>query len=421
MAKALQAVRGMNDILPDESGFWTLVEDLLRQVARGYGYRELRTPLLECTELFARSIGEVTDIVEKEMYTFADRNQDSLTLRPEGTASCVRAGIEHGLLYNQIQRLFYLGPMFRHERPQKGRYRQFHQFGVEVFGLAGPDIDAEILLMSARFWEALKIKNLVELQINTLGTDATRRNYREKLVNYFTDNFANLDEDSRRRLHTNPLRILDSKNPDLQELIGAAPQITDCLDSASAAHFARLTKILDAVGLAYRVNPRLVRGLDYYGLTVFEWVTTELGAQNAICGGGHYDNLVAEMGGKATPAIGFAIGLERLITLVKMHNSVPTKPTVYLVLLGEAVIADGLQLAEAVHRELPEIIVITNSGGGNIGTQLKRADKCGATLALILGEEELAARAVTVKFLRKDVPQEQVRWENLVKSLAHQL
>lgn len=416
-AKLIQAIRGMNDILPNEISQFILLEKILRDIVTRYGYREIRCPIVESTELFARTIGESTDIVEKEMYTFQDRNGDSLTLRPEGTAGCVRAGIQHGLLYNQIQRLFYFGPMFRHERPQKGRYRQFYQFGVEAFGLAGPDIDAEILLMAASFWRDLKIEQKLELQINSLGNAATRAKYHQLLVNYFTDNFAQLDEDSQRRLAINPLRILDSKNPAMQELIKKAPKLLDCLDEESAQHFTGLCKILDAVGLPYVVNPCLVRGLDYYGYTVFEWVTNELGSQGAVCAGGHYDNLVGELGGKSTPAIGFAIGIERLLELAKDSLIVPPIARGYLVLLGESAVSSGMLLAEELRKQTA-MQIITNCGGGNLSVQLKRADKSGADYALIIGDEELANDVVIVKPLRESTPQQSVKTAELVVFLS---
>lgn len=412
MVKNIQAVRGMNDILPDVSPHWAAVENRLRHIVNQYGYKEIRSPLLEPTELFKRTIGEATDVVEKEMYTFSDRSGDSLTLRPEGTAGCVRAGIEHGLFYNQVQRLFYFGPMFRYERPQKGRYRQFHQFGVETYGLVGPDIDAEIMLLAARFWQELKITDKLELQINTLGNAVTRAHYRERLVEYFNDNYALLDEDSQRRLLVNPLRILDSKNVALQELIKNAPKIIDCLDSQSQDHFDGLRKILDKVQLPYVVNPCLVRGLDYYCFTVFEWVTQELGAQGAVCAGGHYDGLVAQMGGKATPAVGFALGLERLIALTLNSLTLADLRTIYLILLGDKVIAEGMLLAEKI-RASDTIRVIVNCGGGNLGAQLKRADKSAAEIALILGETELASREVIVKHLRTDKPQQTIKIDTI--------
>ncbi|EKE01146.1 MAG: hypothetical protein ACD_21C00204G0006 [uncultured bacterium] len=417
MVKNIQAIRGMNDILPDISQRWVVVENLLRRIVAQYDYKEIRVPLLESTDLFKRTIGEATDIVEKEMYTFLDRNGESLTLRPEGTAGCVRAGIEHGLLYNQIQRLFYSGPMFRHERPQKGRYRQFYQFGVEAYGLAGPDIDAEIMFIASRFWQELNIAHKIELQINTLGTAAVRAQYRKRLVEYFNDNYASLDEDSKRRLLANPLRILDSKNPDLKELIQNAPKIIDCLDNESRDHFGGLREILDKAKLPYAINPCLVRGLDYYCLTVFEWVTQELGSQGAVCAGGHYDGLVAQMGGKPTPAIGFALGLERLIALTLDSLTIQDLKTVYLVLLGDKVIAEGMLLAEKIRAS--GIRVIVNCGGGNLGTQLKRADKSVADLALILGENELANKEITIKYLRASKPQQNIKIEdNLINFLT---
>lgn len=388
--KGIQAIRGMNDILPDASKYWAMVEGCLKQIAMQYGYQEIRLPLLEFTKLFARTIGEATDIVEKEMYTFLDRNGDSLTLRPEGTAGCIRAGVEHGLFYNKIQRLFYCGSMFRHERPQKGRYRQFHQFGVEAYGLAGPDIDAEMMLLAMRFWQDLKIDSKVELQINTLGNVDTRLKYREQLVKYFKNNYEMLDEDSRRRLLFNPLRILDSKNPALRELINNAPKIIDSLDSESRRHFEDLCGILEQIKIPYIINPSLVRGLDYYCLTVFEWIPTDnMGAQSAVCAGGHYDGLVAEMGGKSTPAIGFAIGLERLISLVADNLQLPIRDLIYIAPLGDEAVASGMFIADNI-RKNSQVEVIVNCGGGDLSAQLKRADKSGASLALILGEAELA-------------------------------
>lgn len=410
MVKNIQAIRGMNDILPDVSKYWAMVEGILSHIAKQFGYQEIRFPLLEFTDLFVRTIGEVTDIVEKEMYTFLDQNGESLTLRPEGTAGCIRAGIEHGLLYNKIQRLFYYGPMFRHERPQKGRYRQFHQFGVEAYGLSGPDIDAEMMLLAMRFWQDLKIDHQVLLQINTLGSIDARIKYREHLVKYFKGYQDILDEDSKRRLLTNPLRILDSKNPAIQELIKNAPKIFDYLDRESHRHFDGLCGILDQVKIPYVVNSNLVRGLDYYGLTVFEWVVKgEKASQSAICGGGHYDGLVAQMGGKSTPAIGFALGLERLLSLVVGNLELPTKVVIYLVLLGEQAVAKGLLIADQI-RKNSKINVIVNCGGGDLSAQLKRADKSEANIALILGEAELAREEILVKYLRKDQPQQTVKF-----------
>lgn len=403
MIKQIQSIRGMSDILPEMTPFWQHVEATARQVLGGYGYREVRTPLVEASELFARAVGEVTDIVEKEMYTFTDRNGDSLSLRPEGTAGCVRAGIEHGLFHNQAQRLWYFGPMFRHERPQKGRYRQFHQIGVEAFGMAGPDIDAELLAITARLWKVLGVRNL-RLELNTLGTPECRKAYREQLVAYFQAHEAALDEDSRRRLHTNPLRILDTKNPAMQELVAAAPSLHDHLDATSQAHFAGLRRLLDALGIAYTVNPRLVRGLDYYSHTVFEWVTDELGAQATVCAGGRYDGLVEQLGGKPTPAVGFGMGVERLVLLLETQGSLPTPrlPDVYLVLAGEAAMTAGLVLAETLRDALPGLQLLTNCGEGSFKAQMKRADKSGAQLALILGEDEVQQGVCAIKPLRRD-------------------
>lgn len=397
----IQSIRGMSDVLPQDAVYWQYVEQTLRAVVTTYGYHELRFPILEATNLFARTIGEITDIVEKEMYTFVDRNGESVTLRPEGTASCVRAGIQHGFLYNQTQRLWYLGPMFRHERPQKGRFRQFHQFGVEAFGMVGPDIDAEVLLIAARFWQALGISNKVTLQLNTLGSEETRVSYRRKLVDYFTMHEATLDADSKRRLTLNPLRILDSKNPAMREIINHAPKILGCLDMESQRRFDKLCHLLDIAAIDYEINPCLVRGLDYYCDTVFEWVTTELGTQNAICAGGHYDKLVAQLGGKATPAIGFALGLERLIELVRANAVNPSNSAdIYLVTLGDAAFDYGLVLAEKLRTAIPQLILILNCGGGSLGAQLKRADKSEAQLALIIGDEERQGEQVTLKWLR---------------------
>jgi histidyl-tRNA synthetase len=396
----------MNDLLPTQTPHWQHVESTLRTVLETYGYQEIRLPLLEATELFSRSIGEVTDIVEKEMFTFIDRNGDSLTLRPEGTAGCVRAGIEHSLLYNQVQRLWYLGPMFRHEKPQQGRYRQFHQIGAEAYGFTGPDIDAEMIAMTARGWRQLGLTDL-ELQINSLGSAAARAVYRDQLVGYFSNYFNQLDEDSQRRLHTNPLRILDSKNPTMQELISNAPQLLDCLDEESQAHFAELKTLLDQLGVVYQVNPRLVRGLDYYNRTVFEWVTRRLGAQGTVCAGGRYDTLVEQIGGRATPAIGFAIGIERLVLcLLQEHSPMPDKaPHVYLIMVGQNAVLQGFRLAEALRDSLPNLRLVTHCGGGNFKNQFKRADKSGARFALVLGEDEIAQGQVTLKYLREEQPQ----------------
>jgi histidyl-tRNA synthetase len=411
----------MNDILPDQTPYWQQIEGAVRDILAAYGYGEIRMPIVERTELFARSIGEVTDIVEKEMYTFEDRNGDSLTLRPEGTAGCVRAGIENGLLYNQVQRLWYLGPMFRHERPQKGRYRQFHQIGAEVFGLEGPDVDAELILMTGRLWRQLGISDLVELQINSLGTAAARAAYRDRLVDYLKEHHAALDEDSRRRLETNPLRILDSKNPDMQPIIGQAPLLIDHLDPESRAHFDRLVAVLEAAGLRYTLNARLVRGLDYYGRTVFEWVTDALGAQGTVCAGGRYDGLVEHLGGRATPAVGFAMGLERLVALMESAERArpaDVAPHAYLALLGDTVQQDGLLLAERLRDRVPGLRLLTHCGGGSLKAQLKRADRSGAALALLLGENEIARGEVGVKYLREDHDQESLGEDALCRRLA---
>lgn len=421
LSKAIQAVRGMNDILPDQTPYWQQIEGAVRDILAAYGYSEIRMPIVERTELFARSIGEVTDIVEKEMYTFEDRNGDSLTLRPEGTAGCVRAGIENGLLYNQVQRLWYLGPMFRHERPQKGRYRQFHQIGAEVFGLEGPDVDAELILMTGRLWRRLGIADLVELQINSLGTAAARAAYRDRLVEHLKAHHAALDEDSRRRLETNPLRVLDSKNPDMQPIIGEAPLLIDHLDPESRAHFDRLVAVLEAAGLRYTLNPRLVRGLDYYGRTVFEWVTDALGAQGTVCAGGRYDGLVEHLGGRATPAVGFAMGLERLVALMETAERArpaDVAPHAYLALLGDPVQQDGLLLAERLRDRVPGLRLLTHCGGGGLKAQLKRADRSGAALALLLGEDEVARGEVGVKYLREDHDQESLGEDALCRRLA---
>ncbi len=418
MAKNIQAIRGMHDILPEQGRLWQFLEDRVREVLDGYGYREIRTPILEMTELFKRSIGEVTDIVEKEMYTFQDRNGDSLTLRPEGTAGCVRAGIQHGLFHNQVQRLWYRGPMFRHERPQKGRYRQFFQIGVEAFGLDGPDIDLEIILITRRFWRALGLDDL-ELQINTLGTAEERVQYRQQLVAYFSAHKASLDEDSLRRLESNPLRILDSKNPQMAALIAAAPTLMDHLGEASRAHFDRLREGLDAAGVSYRVNPRLVRGLDYYARTVFEWVTQRLGAQGTVCAGGRYDGLVAQLGGRPTPAIGFAMGIERLVSLLEEKQAALDlkPPHAYLVLVGEGPQRHGMALAEGLRDRLPGLRLLTHCGSGSFKSQFKKADRSGAGYALVLGEDELANGLIGIKPLRGQGEQQTVELEELASHL----
>ncbi|TCL06954.1 MULTISPECIES: histidine--tRNA ligase [Sodalis] len=402
MATNIQAIRGMNDYLPEETAVWQRIEGILKDVLAGYGYSEIRLPIVEQTPLFKRAIGEVTDVVEKEMYTFEDRNGDSLTLRPEGTAGCVRAGIEHGLLYNQEQRLWYIGPMFRHERPQKGRYRQFHQLGAEVFGLQGPDIDAELILLTARWWRALGIHQHVALELNSIGSLEARANYRDALVAFLEQHQDRLDEDCRRRMYVNPLRVLDTKNEDIQLLLKDAPVLTDYLDEESRKHFAGLCELLQQSGIPYTVNPSLVRGLDYYNRTVFEWVTTSLGSQGTVCGGGRYDGLVEQLGGRATPAVGFAMGLERLVLLVQAVNpDFKPRPTVdvYLISSGEATLSAAMALAESLRDALPALRLMTNYGGGNFKKQFGRADKWGARLALVLGENEVAAQQVVVKNL----------------------
>jgi len=418
LSKSIKVVRGMHDIVPQQSPLWQHLEACIRQVVQGYGYDEIRMPIVEKTELFVRTIGEVTDIVAKEMYTFEDRNGDSLTLRPEGTACCVRAGIENGLLYNQIQRLWYSGPMFRHERPQKGRYRQFHQTGVEVYGLDGPDIDAELIMMTARLWKLLGLERL-ELQINTLGAPVARAAHREKLIKYLEQHRDVLDEESVLRLEKNPLRILDSKNPTMQEMIEGAPQLLDYLDDESSQHFETLKALLDGVGIEYHVNPRLVRGLDYYQKTVFEWVTTDLGAQGTVCAGGRYDGLVEQLGGKATPAIGFAMGMERLVALIEDRALVvpESAPHAYFVLAGDAAVSQGLKLAEQLRSALPALRLRSHCGGGSFKNQMKKADKSGAKLVLILGEDEIAQQQVTVKYLRDGKPQTSLCFDVLVQHL----
>lgn len=410
MSEKIQAIRGMHDVLPEQSPHWQRVEAELRRVMAAYGYQEIRLPIVEKTELFKRSIGEVTDIVEKEMYTFDDRNGDSLTLRPEGTAGCLRACLEHGLLHNQIQKLWYLGPMFRHERPQKGRYRQFYQFGVETYGLAGPDIDLELILLCRRLWRALGIEGQLRLEINSLGTAAERLEYRKGLVAYFRQHLDQLDEDSLRRLETNPLRILDSKNPDLKAVIAGAPVLTEALGEVSRAHFDRLLTDLEAQGVAYVVNPRLVRGLDYYSNTVFEWITESLGAQGTVCAGGRYDGLVEQLGGKGSSAIGFALGMERLIELVNETTAAVEMPTadVYLIVAGDAAERMGVRLAENLRDQFPNLRLQIHLGGGGFKSQFKRADRSGAEIGLVIGDDEARDGLVGVKFLRREAEQQKV-------------
>ena len=423
MAKLIQAIRGMNDILPEQTPYWQYVENTFRQLMQSYGYQEIRMPIVESTALFKRSIGEVTDIVEKEMYTFDDRNGDSLTLRPEGTACCVRATMQHGLLHNQVQRLWYTGPMFRHERPQKGRYRQFHQFGVETFGLAGPDIDAELIFMSNRLWQQLGMSNDVTLEINSLGSSEARQQYKDVLVKYFTEHQSELDEDSQRRLHSNPLRILDSKNPEMQKLNQNAPKLIDHLDAESKQDFETLCNTLDDAGVSYTINPRLVRGLDYYSKTVFEWVTDKLGAQGTVCAGGRFDGLVEQLGGKATPAIGFALGIERLIELLEIPEDVQrdNNLNVYLVLAGDKAIAKGIPLAEQWRDQVPGLKLQVNCGGGSFKSQMKKADKSGADVAFILGDDELEKNVLTLKFLREKKEQEIIELGDIAEYLNNNI
>ncbi|WP_269476065.1 histidine--tRNA ligase [Billgrantia diversa] len=420
--KKIQAIRGMNDLLPGQSALWQYFEGTVQALMQRYGYAEIRTPIVEQTALFARSIGEVTDIVEKEMYTFDDRNGDSLTLRPEGTASCVRAAMEHGLLHNQTQRLWYQGPMFRHERPQKGRYRQFHQVGLEAFGLEGPDIDAEVILLSARLWQELGLYDHVTLELNSLGSNEARAAYRDKLVAYFEQHREQLDEDSLRRLGSNPLRILDSKNPDMASMLADAPRLMDHLDDESRAHFEQLTGLLEAAGIDYVINPRLVRGLDYYCRTVFEWTTTALGSQGTVCAGGRYDGLVEQLGGKPTPAVGFAMGIERLVLLLETLELVPEAALgeldLYVLPMDDGATARAMLLAERVRSELPQLHVQLHCGGGSFKSRIKKADRSGARLALLLGEDELAQGRATLKFLREEREQLSLAQDALAETLA---
>lgn len=419
MVNQIQVIRGMHDILPVDMPAWNRLEDEYRALVESYGYRQIRTPIVEKTALFARSIGEVTDIVEKEMYSFEDRNGDSLSLRPENTASVVRAGLQGGLLQDQQQRVWYCGPMFRHERPQKGRYRQFHQFGAEAFGMAGADIEAELILLAARFWKRLGLED-IELQINSLGSNDCRQQFRATLVSYFRDHYAALDEDSQRRLESNPLRILDSKNPGMQGLIEGAPAIRDSLSQESRDHFDLLTQILDQTGIAYQVNQRLVRGLDYYCHTVFEWVTETLGAQGTVCAGGRYDGLIEQLGGKPNYGAGFSMGCERLISMLVDQGKAPadTGCDVYLVMRGENSMASGQRLAESIRDHMPQLELIVHAGGGSFKSQMRKADKSGARIALILGESEIEAGSVAVKFLREDKVQAEIPQSEIVTKLV---
>ncbi|MDX2426365.1 MAG: histidine--tRNA ligase [Cycloclasticus sp.] len=419
MSKKLQAIRGMHDILPDKTPLWQLLEKAMSDICQQYGYSEIRMPLVESTDLFCRSIGEVTDIVEKEMYTFVDRNGESLSLRPEGTAGCVRAGLEHGLFYNQIQRLWYQGPMFRHERPQKGRYRQFQQIGVECFGMSGAEIEAEIILMSYRLWKKLGLADELSLEINSLGTSEERASYKDVLVKFFEQQIEQLDADSLRRLHSNPLRILDSKNPDMQALIERAPRLADSLGEESSMHFKQLNSYLSDAGIKVTHNPRLVRGLDYYSHTVFEWTTTSLGAQGTVCAGGRYDGLIEQLGGKQTPAVGFALGVERLVLLLEQKQWSVVKPLAYIVCQGDEAKKKAMQLVETLRDQLPEQGFVLHCGGGSLKSQFKKADNTGATLALILGDQEIEQKQVGIKFLRERKEQQQVSQDELITFLQN--
>jgi histidyl-tRNA synthetase len=417
MAKIIPGIRGMNDILPEEMPYWLFLEKKCLELMHRYGYHGIRFPVLEHTELFKRTIGESTDVVEKEMYTFADRNGDSLSLRPEGTAGCVRAGIEHSLFYNQEQRLWYLGPMFRHERPQKGRYRQFFQLGVEAFGLSGPFIEAELILISYRLWKELGLSSAVELQMNSLGTPACRAAYRQQLITYFEPLYDRLDADSQRRLHTNPLRILDSKNPDMQSLIANAPKLMNHLDASSKAHFEQLCALLSTYSIPYKINPALVRGLDYYTHTVFEWVTDQLGSQGTICAGGRYDGLVEQLGGGSVPAAGFALGLERIVLLLQGQHSRVESREIYCIFMGETALQQGLGIAERLRDAFPQMSIETSLSDARLKNQLKRADKSQARWAVIIGDAEVSAGQLLLKDLRNEAPQRLLSLEELIRYL----
>ncbi len=409
---SIKAIRGMHDILPDQTPLWQFFEAQVKSVFEQYGYAEIRMPIDEKTDLFCRSIGEATDVVEKEMYTFADRNGDHMTLRPEGTASCVRAALEHGLTYNQVQRLWYHGPMFRYERPQKGRQRQFHQFGAEVYGLDGPDVDAELIIMTARLWRQLGLQDAVTLQLNTLGSSAARAAYRTDLVTFLQANMGSLDADSQRRVATNPLRVLDSKDESTQRLLDGAPDFYAYLDDESRDHFERLRQLLDAAGVSYEINPRLVRGLDYYCKTVFEWVTDKLGAQGTVCGGGRYDGMIEELGGKPTPAVGWAMGVERMILLLQELQQTPAditqKVDLYVAHLGAEANVRAMQLAEQLRIDITGLRVVWHCGAGSLKNQMKKADRSGAKMVLILGDEELALGQVQLKPLQGQGQQQSI-------------
>lgn len=424
MAK-LQAIRGMNDILPDQSSTWQYLENCFQQVVKGFGYREIRFPILEQTQLFKRSIGEVTDIVEKEMYSFDDRNGDNLTLRPEGTAGCVRAADQHGLLYNQQQRLWYQGPMFRHERPQKGRYRQFHQFGIEAFGMAGPDIDVEVIQLAAVLWQKLDLTDFVTLEINNIGSAENRQDYGNALSQYLESKSDLLDDDARRRMHSNPMRVLDSKNPAVQEVLGDAPLLVDFVSEESEQHYQQLQSLLTEAGIGFVENPRLVRGLDYYNNCVFEWTTDSLGAQGAVCGGGRYDGLVEQLGGKATLACGFAMGIERLVLMLESLNKVPESSKraidVYVLVVGEELAAQGLAMAQQLRMALPECGVIGHCGGGKYKSQFKRAFNSGARVAVILErneEETHPLKVAKIRLLNDEGVSESVKIDAVISKVA---
>ena len=419
MANIIKAIRGMNDCSPTESPLWQWIEDKVRNVLASYGYSEVRMPIVESTPLFARAIGEVTDVVSKEMYTFWD-NDEQLTLRPEGTAGCVRAAIENGWIYNNEQRLWYMGPMFRHERPQKGRYRQFHQAGVEIFGIANPEIDAELIILTARLWKELGIDQHVSLQLNSIGSLEARANYRTALVAFLQNHQALMNDEEKDRLVKNPLRILDSKNAALQEALNDAPKLLDYLDDESREHFAQLCALLDNMGVKYEINPKLVRGLDYYNKTVFEWVTSALGAQGTVCGGGRYDGLVEQLGGHATQGVGFAMGLERLVLLVQEVNkniTVPSAVDIYVVFSGEGTTLAAFRIAEKIRTELPHLRVMTHCSGGKFQKQFKRADKVGARFALVIGESEVQADQVVVKDLSGAAEQQTISAVELIDYL----
>lgn len=418
MSKKIQAIRGMNDLLPKDSTLWLAMEGVINKLLISYGYKNIRTPIVEKTETFTRAIGAVTDIVEKEMYTWQDLGGDSLTLRPEGTAGCVRLMIEHNLPREGIQKVFYQGPMFRHERPQKGRYRQFHQVGVEIFGATDAKIDAELIAMTAQLWQRLGLKN-VTLEVNSLGSNETRKEYKELLYSYFSKHKSELDEDSLRRLEANPLRILDSKNTDMTTLIANAPKMIEHLDENSEKHFAEFTSYLDCLGIDYTVNPRLVRGLDYYNRTVFEWISNDLGAQGTICAGGRYDGLVEQMGGKPTPGVGFAMGLERLMLLINEQSESLTQqiPSLYFVALGERAQQASMRICHDIHQELPDVIMINDISMGSLKSQMKKADKSNSDFALILGEEEINNNQISIKPLKGQGDQQLISLEGIIAHL----